>query len=106
MDDELLLLENSVAGMRWRSLLANAAANDIGEGLAAGDMALEGTSGELQDCLLDSLCSLRGVYASRADRREQSQALMEAGESLIRLSVRLADLRCQSLRAAVLSSDS
>ena len=100
MHDELLMSVISAGGQRWESLLAKAIEALLRRSLAAGDEAFEDVAGRLEDWLLDALCSLRAVNAARGGRGDQSEALAEAGESLVRLSVCLAETRCAALAAA------
>jgi hypothetical protein len=65
-----------------------------------GAEAFEDCGGRLEDAVLDAGCSLRAVAAARAGRGDLDDALTEAGESFVRLSVCLADLRCEALAAA------
>lgn len=100
MTDDLLLSVILGGGQRWESLLAKAVASHLRRSLAAGDERYEDVSGRLEDWLLDTLCSLRAVNAARGGRGDQGEALAEAGESIVRLSVCLTELRCESLAAA------
>jgi hypothetical protein len=99
MHDELLMSVISAGGQRWESLLARAIAAHLRRSLAAGDEAFEDVAGRLEDWLLDALCSLRAVNAARGSRGDQGEALAEAGESLVRLSACLAEMRCDALAA-------
>lgn len=97
MHDELLMTVIRAGGSRWESLLAKAVALHLRRALDAGDDAFEDVAGRLEDWLLDALCSLRAVNAARGGRGEQSEALAEAGDSLVRLSACLAEIRCNAL---------
>ena len=97
MHDELLMAVIRAGGSRWESLLAKAVALHLRRALDAGDEAFEDVAGRLEDWLLDALCSLRAVNAACGGRGEQSEALAEAGDSLVRLSACLAEIRCNAL---------
>jgi hypothetical protein len=97
--DELLLAIIRAGGDRWQSLLARAIAARLRRALANGAEAFEDCGGRLEDAILDAGCSLRAVAAARAGRGDLDDALTEAGESFVRLSVCLADLRCEALAA-------
>ena len=105
MHDELLMNVIRAGGSRWESLLAKAVASHLQRAFDAGDEAFEDVAGRLEDSLLDALCSLRAVKAARSGRGERSEALAEAGKSITRLSVCLADLRCETLAAVRPRSD-
>jgi hypothetical protein len=100
MHDELLMSVISAGGQRWESLLARAVAAHLRRSLAAGDEVFEDVAGRLEDWLLDALCSLRAVNAARGGRGDQDEALAEAGDALVRLSVCLKELRCDALAGA------
>jgi hypothetical protein len=97
MHDELLMTVIRAGGSRWESLLAKAVASHLRRAVEAGDEAFEGVAGRLEDWLLDALCSLRAVNAARGGRGESGEALAEAGESLVRLSACLAEIRCNAV---------
>jgi len=97
MHDELLMSVIQAGGQRWESLLAKAIAAHLRRSLAAGDESFEDVAGRLEDWLLDALCSLRAVNAARGGRGAGGEALAEAGESIVRLSVCLTELRCDAL---------
>ncbi len=99
MHDELLMTVIRAGGNRWESLLAKAVASHLRCAVEAGDEAYEDVAGRLEDWLLDALCSLRAVNAARGGRGELGEALAAAGESLVRLSACLADVRCEALAA-------
>lgn len=97
MNDELLISVIGAGGDRWRSLLARAVAAYLRRSIAAGNESFEDDVGRLEDWLLDVLCSLRSVNASRGGRGDQREACGEAGAAIVRLSVCLAKLRREAL---------
>jgi hypothetical protein len=100
MNDDLLLSVICAGGDGWRSLLSRAIATHLRCALEAGDDDFEDVSGQIEDALLDAACALRAVNAARGGRGDQSEAFIEAGDSLVRLSGRLAEVRREALAAA------
>jgi hypothetical protein len=65
--------------------------------LKGGSEAHEYATGRLEDCLLDTLCSMRALDASRAGRGDVGEASVEAGESMLRLMCQLRELMQNAL---------
>lgn len=90
-----------VGGEHWRRLMANAISDRLRRATAAGDTAFEDATGSIEDGLLDSLCSIRALNAASRGYGDRQEALVEVGESLVRLMDRLAKVRCESVADAV-----
>jgi hypothetical protein len=100
MNDELLLEVIGAGGDRWRLLLAKAIAGRLRRATAGCDDAFEDHTGPIEDCLLDTAATMRGLRASRGGRGDSREAAAEAGASLVRLMERLATVRRDALAAA------
>lgn len=100
MHDEILLSAIRAGGQGWELLLAKAIASHLRRSLTAGDESVEEVAGRLEDWLLYALFALRAVHAARCGRGDQDEALLDAGDALVRLSVCLTELRCDALAAS------
>ncbi len=79
-------------GDHGESFLAGAIAAFMRRSAEAGSRAHEDAAGRLEDCLLDTLCSIRALDASRTGRGAVGEAAQEAGESMLRLMHLLREL--------------
>jgi hypothetical protein len=86
-----------VDGASWECLLSRAIASHMRRSLEAGSEVHEDTAGRLEDCLLDTLCSMRALDASRAGRGGVGEASEEAAASMLRLIHHLCALVQNSL---------
>ena len=89
-----------VDGECWESFLARTLASHMRRSLESGSEAHEDTAGRLEDCLLDTLCAMRALDASRAGRGDVGEASAEAGEAMLRLMRQLREMMQTSLASA------
>lgn len=92
MNVDLVFSLGRVGSERGASFLAGAIASHMRRSLESGSEAHEDAAGRLADCLLDTLCSMRALDASRAGRGDVGEASVEAGESMLRLMSQLREL--------------
>lgn len=97
MNVDLVVSLGRVDGKRGQAYLAGALAAHMRRSAEAGGDKHEDAAGSLENSLLDTLCSIRALNASRAGRVELGEAAQEAGESILRLIHQLRELTEEAL---------
>ena len=98
MNIDVVVSLGQVDGTRGQAYLTGALAAHMRRSADGGNRAHEAAAGRLEDCLLDTLCSMRALDAARAARGDVAEAAQEAGASMLRLVRQLHELIENALR--------
>ena len=99
MNIHVIVSLGQVDGTRGQAYLTGALAAHMRRSADDRSGAYEEAVGRLEDCLLDTLCSVRAIDAARAARGDVAEAAQEAGASMLWLIRQLHDLTETALEA-------